>query len=329
MASTEKSRGNSVGRVLRVMRALADGRVLDRHGVTSLLGITPAAADRVVRTFAKHWPELASDSAVGKRALRFPKPKAVPRPVAVAASFGASLSRLFEGSSYEAASRTAQERVLAHVRNPGLFDAFDRKFYFVIGGGEMMLPDRSGFLDELVDAVLLRTVVEMDYLRFSGEAITAVVKPLSIAVYAHQLYVIGRDRSGQDHPFRFSRIESVERTDETFEYPAKADYDPSQVFADSFGVIVGPEYPVATVRVLLAANWATFAHRHRWHRSQKVTLAHDGVVVELKVRVCPEVEAWILGFGEEAEVLAPSSLRERVRARIQAMAQKYPSGPAV
>jgi hypothetical protein len=37
--------------------------------------------------------------------------------------------------------------------------------------------------------------------------------------------------------------------------------------------------------------------------------------VKLRVGICPELEAWILSFGEQAEVIAPKELRDRVGAR--------------
>jgi predicted DNA-binding transcriptional regulator YafY len=43
----------------------------------------------------------------------------------------------------------------------------------------------------------------------------------------------------------------------------------------------------------------------------------------LRVRVCPELEAWILGFGEDAEVVAPAALRQRMGQRAQELAKTY------
>ena len=61
------------------------------------------------------------------------------------------------------------------------------------------------------------------------------------------------------------------------------------------------------VELKLHKQWTTYAQSHRWHDSQKVEVAADHVIVRVHVRVCPELEAWILGFGEEAEVLAPGA----------------------
>lgn len=316
-------RGKLVGRVLSLVKVLTQGKLLDRHVVRERLGITAPAADRLVTSFVAAWPELLSDQDTGRRVLRMPKGKAVPDSVAVAACFGASLSRLFEGSAYESAMRTARQQVIAHVKKPERYDSFDRKFYFVLGGGEMMLPDKSGVLDDLVDCVLRCQWVKLTYRTFKGKPQTVRARPLSLAVYAHQLYLIARDEEGNDRPFRFSRISDAEGETETFAYPAKGSYDPSQVFADSFGVVVGPEFVVQTVELRLSSVWREFAQTHRWHRSQTVKVQRDGVLVKLHVRVCPELEAWILGFGEDALVLSPESLRETIRDRAARTAAHY------
>jgi hypothetical protein len=42
--------------------------------------------------------------------------------------------------------------------------------------------------------------------------------------------------------------------------------------------------------------------------------------VRLRVRLCPEVESWILGFGEEAYVVRPKALRLRLEGKVRAAA---------
>jgi proteasome accessory factor B len=140
-------------------------------------------------------------------------------------------------------------------------------------------------------------------------------------VHDHQLYVVGRDDRGELHPYRFSRIRSVDVLDETFDYPGRTEYDPEQVFRDSFGIFL--DLPVHDVMLRLHKQWTTYAQSHRWHDSQKVEVAPDHVIVRMRVRVCPELEAWILGFGEEAEVLAPAVLRAKIAKRVTALAALY------
>src|SRR5207237_715353 len=82
---------------------------------------------------------------------------------------------------------------------------------------------------------------------FVGARKSMRIEPLSLAVYDHQLYVIGRPRGGPTHAYRFSRIETAEAVGGTFPYPDKDSYDPERVFADSFGIIVDDKYPIEQI----------------------------------------------------------------------------------
>ena len=51
----------------------------------------------------------------------------------------------------------------------------------------------------------------------------------------------------------------------------------------------------------------------QWHSTQKVTPNGDGsAIVEFRVDGLNEITWWILGYGDQVQVLAPKVLRERV-----------------
>jgi predicted DNA-binding transcriptional regulator YafY len=62
---------------------------------------------------------------------------------------------------------------------------------------------------------------------------------------------------------------------------------------------------------------------HRWHRSQESFVRVGRVHVRLRVRLCPEVVAWILGFGADVRVIEPSALRRRIARMAQQMARAH------
>jgi predicted DNA-binding transcriptional regulator YafY len=270
-------------------------------------------ADRLMNAAVEHVPHVVERREGKRRVVRMSTPKAVTEPtypVAVAACFGASLWPLFEGSSYQAGIREALQQVIGRTKRGSVFKDIDRKFWFLARGGELALLDRAHLLDEVIEAVLQHRVISVEYTRFEGVTTRMRLEPLSIAVHDHQLYVVARGDDGRLHPYRFSRLTDVDVLDESFPYPTRSEYDPAQVFRDSFGIFLN--LPVEDVELKLAKRWASFARTHRWHTSQVVDIARDHVRVRLHVRVCPELEAWIRGFGAEVEVVAPVGLREKV-----------------
>lgn len=302
------------------------GRAHDRRSLAERLGIRPPMADRLINAALEHVPGVIEERAGKTRTIRFDPSRAgrLPSyPTAIAACFGASLWPLFEGSAYQNGIRDARLEVVGRTKRRAPFKDLDRKFWFLRRGGEAALLQRSALLDELVDAVLHHRVTLLEYERVGGTTGNARIEPLSIVLHQHQLYVVARtaDEWRKLRTYRFARLRGVEVTEATFIYPSTAEYDPRQTFRHSFGIFVGA--PIEDVELQLSREWAVYARTHRWHESQVLDDRVDHVRVRLHVGVCPELEAWILGFGEDAEVLAPASLRERIAARATSMAATY------
>jgi predicted DNA-binding transcriptional regulator YafY len=227
-------------------------------------------------------------------------------------------------ATYREGIRDALRDVIGRTKRRAVFRDIDRKFWFLRRGGEVALLDRSTLLDEVIEAVLRHRVVSAKYTRFSGASEHLRLEPLSIVVHDHQLYVVARSEDGGLHPYRFSRFSEVEALEDPFEYPSRSEYHPEQVFRDSFGIFL--DKPVEEVEVRLGKQWITYAQSHRWHDSQTVKVGADHVVVRMRVRVCPELEAWVLGFGEEAEVVRPVGLRGRIARRAGELAKRDEEG---
>jgi predicted DNA-binding transcriptional regulator YafY len=43
----------------------------------------------------------------------------------------------------------------------------------------------------------------------------------------------------------------------------------------------------------------------------------------MRVRIAPDLESWILSWGEHAQVLAPTSLKNSIAARLREAASRY------
>jgi predicted DNA-binding transcriptional regulator YafY len=321
------AQGTQIERSYRLIQALLQGEVLGRHEVAALLGVKPAAADRHIKAIT----EMVSGIELRKRrnrpTIRLVKDASAgvaPNNLAAAACFSASLARLFRGTAYESRLDEVRDSVTRRARKPQEFAEARRKFLFVTPAGEFALPERQGILDELVDAVLRQLRVHIEYTGFNGELRRVDVSPLSIAIYSHQLYLLAEGEGVAVRTYRLSRIRRLRLLAKTFAYPTRSAYDPEQMFRDTFGIFVRDEYPVEDVVLHLAPHWRTYAHHHSWHSSQKVSDGPDGrVVLRLRVRTCPEFQAFVLGFGAEVEVLQPASLRDRIAKQARALLRTY------
>ena len=328
MPETELGRLSAIQRTAKLIAALLSGRELTRAEITTLLGVRLAAADRQLEAIRRHVP-LVREKRRGRVHVRIDRSKVaggkerVPIATTIAACVGASLGKLFEGTNYEKGMHDLVQYVSRDALHPERFQDSRRQFVFLVRGGEKALPEKEDLLEEVVEALQRRRGLQIGYRAFAGGRRTVRIEPLSLAVYDHQLYVIGRPRGGQPHPYRFSRIEAAEMVGSPFQYPDKNGYDPERVFADSFGMFVEEKYPIEDIEVSLTRRWAPFVQSHRWHRSQESFVQGNRIHVRLRVRLCPEVIQWILGLGPDVRVVGPPALRRRIAGLAARMARVH------
>ena len=320
-----------IQRTSAILADLIGGEIHDRQTISDKFKIAVAAADRYIRQLQRV-PGVVQDCRGRRHRIRFDFGEAVPRPsypAAVAACWAAGLAEVFAGSDYEQGVRDALAYVTRRARRSSEFKHVDRKFIFVARGGESSLPDSSERLDYLVDAVLRSHYADIEYVHFDEKEETLRIQPLSMAIYDHQIYIIGVANDGSRYPYRLSRIKSVDVVSESFEYPERAVYDPKQLFRHSFGIFISESSPIETIRVRLDRKWSVHCRSHRWHESQRIEDGPNGVVVTLFARVCWELKAWILGFGADAVVLEPLELHNEMQSIVAKMAARYETGEGV
>ncbi len=313
-------------RMVMLVGEILDGKVHDRNSAAQLLDTTPENAARYLDAVRSHLTQVKERREGKTRKLYVDALSLRPPPersAAIAACFASSLARLFEPSKYGAAMREALTYVLQAMPDRASFADIDRKFVFLRRGGEAALERNVVRLDVLVDALLDGRLVELEYRRFDAEVTKKVVRPLSLAVYEHQLYLIAYSSKPQPTIYRFARILNARAQQNHFEYPPGSTYNPEVLFRSQFGVIVDETKPIANVVVKLTARWKVYADDHRWHASQRTTIEGDHVLVKFDVRVCDELKRWILGFGHEAEVLTPTSLRDEIAEALRKAASVY------
>ncbi len=155
---------------------------------------------------------------------------------------------------------------------------------------------------------------------FEKKQIPVEIAPFWLVFHDRAWYVIGRSRTHREvRTFKLGRFVSLEMTARTFKRHGQSldDY-----LGNAWRLIgEGKEYDVRLrFERMVAANVAEV----RWHRTQKVTWHDDGTILfEVRVDGLGEIFWWILGYGDQVEVLSPKALRERVRDTAERMAARY------
>lgn len=78
------------------------------------------------------------------------------------------------------------------------------------------------------------------------------------------------------------------------------------------------------VKIRFKGIGAKIVESGQHHHSEKISkLKDDSLIYEVKVNGIEEISRWILGFGENAEVLEPKELREKVKTTIENLRKIY------
>jgi len=171
-----------------------------------------------------------------------------------------------------------------------------------------------------------RRIVSLDYepARYGPDSAprTARVRPYLIepSLQTHALYLVGFDETrGAIRTFKVERIRDMSVTPDRFE-PPEASVEGT---FDRAWDIIADQDPVEVV-IRFAPSVAARVQEARWHPSQQVTVEADGSLTwRATVAGTIEVRLWVLQWGDDAEVLAPLSLRNDVAATVQRAAERY------
>ncbi len=147
------------------------------------------------------------------------------------------------------------------------------------------------------------------------------VRPYHLTHRDNLWYLVAHDCARDAiRTFALPRMSDVQLTRKTFDLPD--DFDPTAFFASALGVVEGKgDYAIV---IHFSAEVAHRIEERDWHESQKLKRRRDGSVeLHLRLSSLGEIERWVLGWGDQAEVLAPPELRDQLVATTAAMASRY------
>lgn len=182
------------------------------------------------------------------------------------------------------------------------------------------LADMQVF-DALAKAVLDGAEVEFAYHKLAGEKPERrTVRPYHLGCIENQWYLFAHDGARRAlRTFALPRVASVTRTGAKFRRPK--DFSLAKMLEGSFAVFEGGHAKAVKVRFRGVA--ARLVGERSWHPSQSIKAVKGGVLLEMRVGLSPDLRQWILGWGEEAEVLAPTELRRDVARAVRMAAEVY------
>jgi predicted DNA-binding transcriptional regulator YafY len=185
------------------------------------------------------------------------------------------------------------------------------------------LENKETIFQQLLDARCERHVVQIEYDSLTEwQKITTNLRPYQLLFSRHSWYVIGRSSlHAEVRTFNLGRIVSLKALHQKYSVPRGFNLD--RYLRNAWNMIPGPEKDylvVARFQPLVAKNVAEVG----WHKTQQLRFLEDGSLeFRAKVSGLNEIVWWILGYGDQVEVLQPAKLRRLVAQRAQNLVALY------
>lgn len=197
----------------------------------------------------------------------------------------------------------------------------------------LQLDSRSDFtesqphFERILQAIVDHRQIRIYYDSFADKKeISTVINPYRVLFSRRSWYLIGRSTLHREtRTFHVGRIKDSQTLDSLYKIPQR--FSLERYLGNAWHLIRNPKEKhtvVVRFQPLVARNVAEV----RWHKTQKLKWNKDGTLdFHVDVEGLTEIIWWILGYGEQAEVLQPLKLRKQIAKQIQNMADKYKTHP--
>ena len=186
------------------------------------------------------------------------------------------------------------------------------------------IPENAEYLSFLVDAMKRSRKLEITYLPYEvDEPSTYIVSPYCIRLYRQHWYVLGfSDTHLALRHFAVNRMKNLSVTDDPFAYPD--DFSPEGFYCYSSGIYTNTDLPVETIRLQVDKHLVNYYRALPIHHSQnEVRATDDYSEFEYTLCVTPDLIQELLSRGSQVKVLAPESLRKRIKEELEKTINYY------
>lgn len=185
--------------------------------------------------------------------------------------------------------------------------------------------DNTGYsgidwLKDIFDAIIGQQPLQLKYRKFDDREFSWTIHPYYIKQYNNRWFLIGFNPEFNDlSTIPLDRIDDIEAKHVEFIPNTRTDFD--TYFDNVIGVTI-PDAPVETIKLRFSPSRLQYVLTKPIHRSQRCPDPDAGIVT---LRLIPnnEMDAKILSFGPDVEVLEPETYREKIQKKIQKSFANY------
>jgi proteasome accessory factor B len=185
------------------------------------------------------------------------------------------------------------------------------------------LLGRQTIYGQLLTAIAKRCCVRIRYKSLAeGQEISTRLSPYRLLFSRRSWYVIGRSSLHRAvRTFNVGRIRELTPLEDGFRIPRR--FSIERYLGNAWHLIPEPG-PDREVLIRFSPVVAQNVAEVVWHKTQRVKFNADGSLdFQVTVSGLNEISWWVLGYGDQAEVLAPPELRQLIARRAERMVEIY------
>ena len=171
-------------------------------------------------------------------------------------------------------------------------------------------------------AIRKKNVLSLSYHSlYEQQVINTALHPYHLLYKKRSWYVIGFSGLYKTvRTFNLSRIKAVEAPGPCF--TDGEDFDLYEYLGRAWALI--PEGRLYDIRLRFSPLVAHNVTEVQWHSTQQAQWNEDGsVTLSFRVDGLGEISWWVLGYGDQVQVLAPAALRKRILERAQGIIENH------
>lgn len=186
------------------------------------------------------------------------------------------------------------------------------------------IPSGQKFLAPVVEAMRDGMVLEITHSSFwKDNESTFEVEPYCVKVFRQRWYMLARSVArGTIRVYSLDRISEVKPSGKSFVFPE--DFDSSEYFRDSFGIIVDDAYPPETIKLEVYGTKVKYFRSLPLHPSQReVFTGNDYSQFQYYMSPTYDLKQELLSHGDEITIVSPESLRQEIKEIAERITRKY------
>lgn len=177
------------------------------------------------------------------------------------------------------------------------------------------------YIDRLFNSILYKQTLEITYRTYNNKVHVWTIHPYLIKQYNNRWFLFGKNvsKKGGISNLPLDRIENIAESGVPYE---EDDGTLQQMLDSIIGVTIERGAKIEEVILKFSEQRFPYVLTKHLHKSQKTIDEHEHII-QINVMPNKELEALILQYGNDVEVLSPESLRGRIKDKIQEMLKKY------